>query len=80
MVYMMYLSYANDIVNVTTDRDNNTKVMLHAIANWTRFGEAYMKHMNWIEEDHYILHSAFENYEKNIQVGIFSTITPSIYY
>ena len=76
----LYLSYSSSGVSVTTDRENYTKFTFESIADWTRFGDAYMQQCNWINRtcNDVNLLRAINNYENNKSIGIDTTnnLTP----
>ena len=69
----MYLSYTNNRISITTDRKDNTNLLLKPLGNWKRFGQAYMEHLNWTYQNNYILERAFDNYNYNMKLGLKNT-------
>ena len=61
----LYLSYKNDQISVSTDRISNTRLMTCAIADWTRFGDAYMQYVGWTYMSYSANDRAMKNYAKN---------------
>ena len=61
----LYLSYKNNQISVSTDRINNVRFMTCAIADWTRFGDAYMQYVGWTYMSSSANDRAMKNYSKN---------------
>ena len=66
----LYLSYKNDQISVSTDRISNTRLMTCAIADWTRFGDAYMQYVGWNYTSNDKINRAMKNYTNNTKIGL----------
>lgn len=68
----LYISYENSEISVTTDRIHYTRFMTCAIADWTRFGDAYMQYLGWTYNASSDIKRAFLNYWCNNYTGLSS--------
>jgi len=66
----LYLSYKNNQISVSTDRINNARFMTCAIADWTRFGDAYMQYVGWTYTSNDKINRAMKNYTNNTKIGL----------
>lgn len=62
----LYLNYKNGELSVSTERNDYTNLLPMYIADWTRFGNAYMAYNEWIHGKNNNMNRAIENYKENI--------------
>ena len=60
----LYLNYNDAEINVSTQKNMNTKISLEETANWIHFGKAYLDRVGWINCN-YDSNEAFVNYNRN---------------